>query len=107
MIVAQEVDCCLKDCDKQPLQTTVFMNVWKIFAGHTGDWFDVKTASITDLWDALKTFILNILKFKVVPYPVIVSLDTLTPIAFPTTFPLVHVVEKAIGVNHVEMKHPA
>ena len=36
---------CLKDCDKQRLQTTVLINLWKIFAGHTGDWFDVKTAS--------------------------------------------------------------
>ena len=77
---AQEVDWCLKDCDKQRLQTTVSKNLWKIFAGHTGDRFDVRTASIctTDLWDALKSFILNSLKFKVAPYPIIVSLDTLT-----------------------------
>ena len=76
---AQEVDECLKDCDKQRLQTTVSINLWKIFAGHTGDWFDVRTASIctTDLWDAPKSFILNNLKFKVAPYPIIVSLDTL------------------------------
>ena len=49
---AQEVDWCLKDCDKQRLQTSVSINLWKIFAGHTGDWFDVRTASIctTDLW---------------------------------------------------------
>ena len=78
---AQEVDWCLQDCDKQRLQTTVSINLWKIFAGHTGDWFDVITASIctTDLWDAPKSFILNSLKFKVAPYPIIVSLDTLTP----------------------------
>ena len=77
---AQEVDWCLKDCDKQRLQTAVSKNLWKIFAGHTGDWFNVRTASIctTDLWDALKSFILNSLKFKVAPYPIIVSLDTLT-----------------------------
>ena len=77
---AQEVDWCLQDCDKQRLQTTVSINLWKIFAGHTGDWFDVRTASIctTDLWDAPKSFILNSLKFKVAPYPIIVSLDTLT-----------------------------
>ena len=77
---AQEVDWCLKDCDKQRLQTTASKNLWKIFAGHTGDRFDVRTASIctTDLWDALKSFILNSLKFKVAPYPIIVSLDTLT-----------------------------
>ena len=70
---------CMKDCDKQRLQTTVSINLWKIFAGHTGDWFDVKTASIctTELWDALKSFILTSLKFKVAPYPIIVSLDTL------------------------------
>ena len=76
---AQEVDWCLKDCDKQRLQTTVSINLWKIFAGHTGGWFDVRTASIctTDFWDALKSFILNSLKFKVAPYPIIVSLDTL------------------------------
>ena len=76
---AQEVDWCLKDCDKQRLQTTVSINLWKIFAGHTGGWFDVKTALIctTDPWDALKSFILNSLKFKVAPYPIIVSLDTL------------------------------
>ena len=45
------------------------LNVWKIFAGHTGDWFDVKTALIctTDLWEALKSFILNSLKIKVAP----------------------------------------
>ena len=51
----------------------------KSFAGHTGDWFDVKTASIctTDLWDALKSFILTSLKIKVAPYPLMVSLDTL------------------------------
>ena len=68
---AQEVDWCLKDCDKQCLQTTVSINLWKIFVGHTGDWLDVRTASIctTDLWDALKSFILNSLKFKVAPYP--------------------------------------
>ena len=30
-----------------------------------------------------------------------------TPIAFSTTCSLVHVVEKAIGVTHIEMKHPA
>ena len=76
---AQEVDRCLKDCDKQRLQTNVSRNLWKIFADHTGDWFDVRTASIctTDLLDALKSFILNSLKFKVAPYPIIVSLDTL------------------------------
>ena len=76
---AQEVDWCLKDCDKQRLQTTVSKNLWKIFAGHTGDRFDVRTASIctTDLWDALKSFILNSLKFRVAPYRIIVSLDTL------------------------------
>ena len=76
---AQEVDRCMKDCDKQRLQTTVSINLWKILAGHTGDWFDVKTASIctTELWDALKSFILTSLKFKVAPYRIIVSLDTL------------------------------
>ena len=75
---AQEVDWYMKDCDKQRLQTTVSINLWKILAGHTGDWFDVKTASIctTELWDALKSFILTSLKFKVAPYPIIVSLDT-------------------------------
>ena len=69
----------MKDCEKQRLQTTVSINLWKILAGHTGDWFDVKTASIciTELWDALKSFILSSLKFKVAPYPIIVSLDTL------------------------------
>ena len=69
----------MKDCDKQRLQTTVSINLWKILAGHTGDWFDVKTASIctTELWDALKSFILTSLKFKMAPYPIIVSLDTL------------------------------
>ena len=76
---AQEVDWCLKDCDEQHLQTTVSINLWEIFAGHTGYWFDVKSASIctTVLWDALKTFILDSLKIKVAPYPIIVSLDTL------------------------------
>ena len=76
---AQEVDWCMKDCDNQRLQTTVSINLWKILAGHTGDWFDVKTASIctTELWDALKSFILTSLKFKVAAYPIIVSLDTL------------------------------
>ena len=61
------------------LLCTISINLWKIFACHTGDWFDVRTASIctTDLWDALKSFILNSLKFKVAPYPIIVSLDTL------------------------------
>ena len=54
----------MKDCDKQRLQSTVSINIWKIFAGYTGDKFDVKTASIwtTKLWDALKSFILNSLK---------------------------------------------
>ena len=79
---AQEVDWCMKDCDKQRLQTTVSKNLRKILAGHTGDWFDVKTASICttdhELRDALKSFILTSLKFKVAPYPIIVSLDTLT-----------------------------
>ena len=67
---AQEVDWCMKDCDKQRLQTTVSINLWKILAGHTGDWFDVKTASIctTELWDAVKSSILSSLKFKVAPY---------------------------------------
>ena len=76
---AQEVDWCMKDCDKQRLQTTVSINLWKILAGHTGDWFDVKTASIctTELWAALKSFIVTSLKFSVAPYPIIVSLDTL------------------------------
>ena len=34
------------------------LNLWKIFAGHSGDWFDVKAASIctTKVWDALKSF---------------------------------------------------
>ena len=52
----------------------------KIFPGYTGDWFDVKTASTctTELWDALKSFILDSLKIKVAPHPIIVSLDTLT-----------------------------
>ena len=70
---------CLKDCDKQRWQTTVSINLSKSFAGQTGDWFDVKTASIctTELWDALKNFILTSLKIKVAPYPIIVSLDTL------------------------------
>ena len=79
-LFAHEVDWCLKDCDEQRWQTTLLMNVWKIFAGHTGDKFDVKTASIctTELWDALKSFILNSLKIKVAPYPIIVSLDTLS-----------------------------
>ena len=78
---AQEVDWCMKDCDKQRLQTIVSINLWKILAVHTGDWFGVKTASIctTELWDALKSFILTSLKFKVAPYPIIVSLDTLRP----------------------------
>ena len=77
---AQEVDWCMINCDKQRLQTSVSINLWKILAGHTGDWFDVKTASIctTELWDALKSFILTSLKFKVAPYPIIVSLDTLS-----------------------------
>ena len=77
---AQEVDWCMKDCDKQRLQTSVSINLWKVLAGHTGDWFDVKTALIctTELWDALKSFILTSLKFKVAPYPIIVSLDTLS-----------------------------
>ena len=72
----------MKDCDKQRLQTTVSINLWKILAGHTGDWFDVKTASIctTELWDALKSFVLTSSKFKVAPYPIIVSLDTLIAI---------------------------
>ena len=73
---------CMINCDKQRLQTSTSLskNLWKILAGHTGDWFDVKTASIctTELWDALKSFILSSLKFKVAPYPIIVSLDTLT-----------------------------
>ena len=75
---AQEVDWCMINCDKQRLQTSVSINLWKILAGHAGDWFDVKTASIctTELWDALKSFILTSLKFKVAPYPIIVSLDT-------------------------------
>ena len=80
---AQEVDWCMINCDKQRLQTSVSINLWKILAGHTGDWFDVKTASIctTELWDALKSFILTSLKFKVAPYPIIVSLDTLNSIS--------------------------
>ena len=41
-IFSHEVDWCLQDCDIQCLQTTVSINLWKIFAGHTGDWFDVK-----------------------------------------------------------------
>ena len=86
---AQEVDWCMKDCDKQRLQTTVSINLWKILAGHTGDWFDVKTASIctTELWDALKSFILTSLKLKVAPCPIIVSLDTLTYPKWPKTVP--------------------
>ena len=76
----REVDWRMKVCDKQRLQTTVSINLWKILAGHTENWFDVKTASIctTELWDALKSFILTSLKFKVAPHPIIVSLDTLS-----------------------------
>ena len=76
---AQEVDWCIKDCEKERLQTTTYINVWKIFPGYTGYWFDVKTASTctTELWDALKSFILDSLKIKVGPHPIIVSLDTL------------------------------
>ena len=83
---AQEVDWCMKDYDKQHLQTTVSINLWKSLAGHTGAWFDVKTASIctTELSDALKSFILTSLKFKVAPYPIRVSLDTFLS---DTTFP--------------------
>ena len=82
---AQEVDWCMKGCDKQRLQTTVSINICKILSGHTGDWFDVKTASIctTELWDALKSFILTSLKIKVAPYPIIVSLDTLRGTELP------------------------
>ena len=78
-LFAQEVNWCLKDCDKERLQTTVSVNLWKIFPGHPGDGFDVKNVSIctTELWDALKRFILTSLKIKVAPYPIIVSLDTL------------------------------
>ena len=56
------------------------MNLWKIFAGHTGDWFDVKTASIctTELWDAVKSFVLNGLKIRLAVCPIIVSLGTLS-----------------------------
>ena len=77
---------CMKDCDKQRLQTTVSINLSKSFAGHTGDWFDVKTASIctTELWVALKNFILTSLKIKVASYPIIVSLDTLTSVLCST-----------------------
>ena len=59
----------VEDCDKERLQTTAFVNVWKIFPGYTGDWFDVKTASIctTELWNALKSIILDSLKIKVAP----------------------------------------
>ena len=59
--------------------TRTTMNVWKIFAGHTGAWFDVKTASLctTELWEAQKSFILSSWKIKAAPYPMIVSLDTL------------------------------
>ena len=78
------------NCDKQRLQTTVSINLWEIFAGHTGDWFDVKSATIctTVLWDALKSFILDSLKIKVAPYPIVVSLDTLKslPQRFHKTF---------------------
>ena len=88
-IFAQEVDWCIKDCDKERLQTTAFINVWKIFPGYTGDWFDVKTASTctTELWDALKSFILDSLKIKVAPHPIIVSLDTLTSTQRLSFFP--------------------
>ena len=79
---AQESTWCLKDCDKQRLQTTVSTNLSKSFAGHTGPVeidLTSKHASIctTELWDALKNFILTSLKIKVAPYPIIVSLDTL------------------------------
>ena len=101
---AQEVDWCMKDCDKQRLQTTVSINLWKIFAGHTGDWFDVKTASIytTELWDALKSFILTSLKFKVAPYPIIVSLGTLRTVIY---VPLhVYRTEKHTGIRNCGLR---
>ena len=74
---SQEVDWCLKDCDKQRLQATVTINPWKIFARHTGEEFDVKTASICtdELWDVMKSFIFDSLKIEVAPYPKVVSLD--------------------------------
>ena len=39
----------------------------------------------TELWDALKSFILTSLKFKVAPYAIIVSLDTLKDIELCVT----------------------
>ena len=85
---AQEVDWCMNYCDKQRLQTTVSINLWKILAAHTGDRFDVKTASIctTQLWDVLKSVVLTSLNFKVAPYPIIVSLDTLRRFAAVSPF---------------------
>ena len=76
---AQEVNMVSERRWQTALACTVSINLSKSFAGHTGDWFDVKTASIctTELWDALKNFILTSLKIKVAPYPIIVSLDTL------------------------------
>ena len=78
----------VKHCDKERLQTTAFINVWKIFPGYSGDWFDVKTASTctTELWDALKSFILDSLKIKVAPHPIIVSLDTLSKLYLKPRF---------------------
>ena len=103
-IFAQEVDWCIKDCDKEHLQTTALINVWKIFPGYTGDWLDVNTASTctTELWDPLKSFILDSLKIKVAPHPIIVSLDTLRRVLFVLNAPLRRVIFKLSFRHSVE-----
>ena len=99
----------MKDCGEQRLQTTVSINLWKIFAGDTGDWFDVKTASMctTELWNALNSFILNSLKIKVAPDPVIVSPDTLSfsrglfgPVEKPMHVQVIAFVRKKITADY-------
>ena len=102
-IFAQEVDWCIKDCDKERLQTTAFIKVWKIFPGYTGDWFDVKTASTctTELWDALKSFILDSLKIKVAPHPIIVSLDTLKLAAATRLFSFATLGRNSALIDHL------
>ena len=56
------------DCINKPLKNLSW-SYWRLIIKLTSK---LRT---TELWDALKSFILTSLKFKVAPYPIIVSLD--------------------------------
>ena len=72
-------NCCCNFCtrsrliDKQCLQTSVSIKLWKIFACHTGDLYEAKLLRYVPLssWTLWKVSFWTVWKLKVAPYPII------------------------------------